>query len=317
VIIPYRNEAEHLRACINSVLAQDYPGEFEIILSDDHSTDGSHKIVSSYSMNSKIILVSSTGEGKKAALLSGIKQSGFSALLTLDADSVAPPCWLRKMSELYAGKKMLCGPVTLVGKGLFSELQKAESAAVVGISCATLNLGFPTTCNGSNLMFDKEEFLSLGGYRNHMAVSSGDDDILMQMFYRKDHSSVAYTLDGEALVRSRATTNIQNLLSQRSRWLSKSPHYSYLYNRYLQVFIAIHLIAFYVVMFYLISKPEISIPLVLIKFFPDTIYSIRLKKFIPHSFLSVLIMPFYLLYIFALPFYGSKKNMWKGREVKS
>ena len=38
-VIPARDEAEGVGACIGSLLAQDYPGPFSIILVDDQSTD--------------------------------------------------------------------------------------------------------------------------------------------------------------------------------------------------------------------------------------------------------------------------------------
>ena len=40
VLIPARNEEAHIGACIDSLLAQDYPGPLEIIVLDDRSEDG-------------------------------------------------------------------------------------------------------------------------------------------------------------------------------------------------------------------------------------------------------------------------------------
>jgi cellulose synthase/poly-beta-1,6-N-acetylglucosamine synthase-like glycosyltransferase len=46
VIIPARNEAHNIEACINSILNQFYPNElFEIIVIDDHSEDNTAAIV--------------------------------------------------------------------------------------------------------------------------------------------------------------------------------------------------------------------------------------------------------------------------------
>lgn len=39
-VIPARDEAESIRECVGSLLAQDYPGPFSIIVVDDQSTDG-------------------------------------------------------------------------------------------------------------------------------------------------------------------------------------------------------------------------------------------------------------------------------------
>ncbi len=43
-VIPARNEAAVLPACLPSLLSQDYPGRFSVIVVDDDSTDGTAKI---------------------------------------------------------------------------------------------------------------------------------------------------------------------------------------------------------------------------------------------------------------------------------
>lgn len=39
VLVPARNEARNIEACLSSLLAQDYPGFLEVIVLNDHSTD--------------------------------------------------------------------------------------------------------------------------------------------------------------------------------------------------------------------------------------------------------------------------------------
>src|ERR1700692_1888179 len=39
-IVPARNEAPTIGACVGGLLAQDYPGAFRVIVVDDHSDDG-------------------------------------------------------------------------------------------------------------------------------------------------------------------------------------------------------------------------------------------------------------------------------------
>jgi hopene-associated glycosyltransferase HpnB len=43
-IVPARNEADHVETMLRSLLGQDYPGGFEVLLVDDHSDDGTHEI---------------------------------------------------------------------------------------------------------------------------------------------------------------------------------------------------------------------------------------------------------------------------------
>jgi chlorobactene glucosyltransferase len=44
VLVPARNEARNIAACVTSLLAQDYP-DFEVIVLDDHSTDDTSRIL--------------------------------------------------------------------------------------------------------------------------------------------------------------------------------------------------------------------------------------------------------------------------------
>ena len=40
IVVPARDEAEAIGAALRSLLTQDYPGPFRVILVDDGSTDG-------------------------------------------------------------------------------------------------------------------------------------------------------------------------------------------------------------------------------------------------------------------------------------
>ena len=49
VIIPARNEAKYIGNCLQSIIAQSYPAHlFEVIVVDDHSTDGTALIVQNF-----------------------------------------------------------------------------------------------------------------------------------------------------------------------------------------------------------------------------------------------------------------------------
>jgi succinoglycan biosynthesis protein ExoA len=46
VVIPCRNEAAHIKACVTSVLLQEAPpGGFEVIVADGESNDGTREIL--------------------------------------------------------------------------------------------------------------------------------------------------------------------------------------------------------------------------------------------------------------------------------
>jgi hopene-associated glycosyltransferase HpnB len=97
-IIPARDEAEMLPESLGSLLAQDYPGKFSIVLVDDQSSDGTAAIARSLSANAKydVAILSgqvlpSTWTGKVWAVHQGIAHAEADMgapdyLLLTDAD---------------------------------------------------------------------------------------------------------------------------------------------------------------------------------------------------------------------------------------
>lgn len=59
IIIPARNGGEYLQACIETIIFQDYD-DYELIISDDHSTDGTKEYLATLFDNSKIKVIEPT-----------------------------------------------------------------------------------------------------------------------------------------------------------------------------------------------------------------------------------------------------------------
>jgi hopene-associated glycosyltransferase HpnB len=109
VIIPARNESQTITAAMESLLAQDYPGEFQIILVDDHSEDSTAALAQqaarcSTSSNRVFILqaapLHSGWTGKLWALQQGIEQASPFApeyFWFSDADITHAPDTLRRL----------------------------------------------------------------------------------------------------------------------------------------------------------------------------------------------------------------------------
>src|SRR5437868_4382168 len=94
VIIAARNEAKNIKACIYSILANDYPRELlEVIVVDDHSEDDTAQIVDNYPDNNvRCIRLGEHMDGrearsyKKVAIDLGVKNSTAALIITTDAD---------------------------------------------------------------------------------------------------------------------------------------------------------------------------------------------------------------------------------------
>lgn len=96
VIVPARNEAESIRQSVGSLLAQDYSGDFCIILVDDNSTDQTREIAHSLGCGERLRIIQAEPlppgwTGKLWAVNQGLNQSEAKRadfLLLTDADVV-------------------------------------------------------------------------------------------------------------------------------------------------------------------------------------------------------------------------------------
>jgi hopene-associated glycosyltransferase HpnB len=101
ILIPARDEAQMIGRVIPTLLAQDYPGKFRVILIDDNSTDGTAALAGA-APNLLVICGRSKPlgwSGKLWALNQGVAASSAPVLLFADADVVHDP---RHLSSLVA-----------------------------------------------------------------------------------------------------------------------------------------------------------------------------------------------------------------------
>ncbi len=102
IIIPAYNEAGNISACIDALLASNYPKEkLEIMLVDDGSTDNTREIAESYKQV-KILL--QNHKGKSDALTLGAKSAKNGFIVCLDADTVIEPDCIRELVKPFSEK---------------------------------------------------------------------------------------------------------------------------------------------------------------------------------------------------------------------
>ena len=106
IIIPIYNVEKYLRKCVDSLLAQDY-SDYEIILVDDGSTDGSSELCDELASKSPISNLQSpiirvlhqANAGLSAARNSGIKAANGDYLMFVDSDDYIEPNVLGRLME--------------------------------------------------------------------------------------------------------------------------------------------------------------------------------------------------------------------------
>lgn len=111
-IVPARDEADVIAASIGSLLAQDYPGDFRVILVDDNSTDGTAEIARGLKPSNRLTILSGQPlapgwTGKLWAVSQGIAAAGETPdyLWLTDADIAHAPDTLRTLVTRAVGEK--------------------------------------------------------------------------------------------------------------------------------------------------------------------------------------------------------------------
>jgi chlorobactene glucosyltransferase len=106
VIVPARNEARNIAACVRSILGATWP-RFELIVVDDHSTDGTGNLArAAASADPRVTVIDNPGLpagwfGKQWACHNGARAARGSVLLFTDADTRhAPELLTRSMNAM-------------------------------------------------------------------------------------------------------------------------------------------------------------------------------------------------------------------------
>jgi GT2 family glycosyltransferase len=98
IIVPVYNKASYIARCLDSIAAQTFQN-FEVIVVDDGSTDGSSDIVAAYP-DPRIRLVRQANAGPGAARNRGAAEARFPLLAFLDADDEWLPGYLEHSFQL-------------------------------------------------------------------------------------------------------------------------------------------------------------------------------------------------------------------------
>lgn len=225
VVIPFRNESQHLVHLVEGLNQQSYH-HFEVIFVNDHSTDQGEKQLLSLLKNSALkaqILHLKDKEGKKKALSLGIERACGEIIVTTDADCRFGRHWLKTLLKPFSNEhvQMVAGSVYLEGETFWQRMQSLEFSALIGVGGALINLKIPTMANGANLAYRKAAFLAVNGFDNIDETPSGDDELLMDKFHRVEDFKVSFVKDKEAWVITDALLRPKDFKHQRLRWASK------------------------------------------------------------------------------------------------
>lgn len=229
VVVPFRNEEEHLPALLEDLLAQTYPEAWmEFLLVDDHSADRSGTLASAAAKRQgsiRYLELPGGKTGKKKALAHGIRHAKHERIIQVDADCRLDPGFVaahmafleQHPSDLVAG--MLT--TRREGGGLLEVFDRLDVISLTGTGAGSFGLGRPMMCSGANLSYSKELYMDTRPFDPESSLASGDDMFLM-IGARKLGRRISFISHREAIVRTAPQKDLNRLFRQRVRWASKA-----------------------------------------------------------------------------------------------
>ena len=184
VVIPLYNKEAFIEETIKSVLNQSFQ-DFEVIIVDDGSTDGSYKKAASFP-SEKITLLKQNNQGVSIARNNGIDTSHAHYIALLDADDI----WnenhlneLKKQIDLFPNAGLFCNNYNLFYTETFSK--DAQFNFDYETDCLIVPDYFKASIINAVVMtsavaFSKEKFKNLGGFNPHLKTGQ-DTDMWIRM----------------------------------------------------------------------------------------------------------------------------------------
>ena len=339
ILIPFRNEAEHLPQLLKSIDALNYNKSlFEIIFIDDDSEDNSvdmiRKVLNTIQRGfdcaqPDIIVINNqrkTNSPKKDAITSAINKAKHDWIITTDADCILPKYWLDSYDEFIqkTDTKCIAAPVTYPKENSFlNRFQLLDILSLQGATIGGFGIKKPFLCNGANFAYQKELFTILNGFEGNANIASGDDIFLLEKVAKKYSKELHYLKCEHAIVKTNSQPTWSSLISQRLRWVAKTSAYNngfgkltgllvLLMNTLLIILAALSITGFFKVktlLYILFIKLNIDFYLI---YKSATFFNKKetLKSFV----FAFLIYPLFSVYVVFISVFKSYK--WKGRTFK-
>ena len=286
IVIAARNEDENLDKNLPKILKQNYP-EFEVIIVNHQSSDYTKMIIGDLEKKHKhlrMITIERSPHlkiGKKLPLTVGIKGAKYENLIFTDADCIpATEHWLKLMARYFNNKEVVIGYSPYrKEKGFLNKLIRfdATTAAINYLSFAKAGIAYMAV--GRNMGYTKDLFFSVGGFKNHYHIISGDDDLFIQEAAKKNNFGVE--LDEKSFVLSEPKKTWATWINQKRRHFTTAPEYKSSH-RILLGLQPLALLIYLITFFYLLVSAPFSALIISIFLFRSiiswTINSLLFKK---------------------------------------
>ena len=224
ILIPARNEALALPACLDSLLELDYPlDKLEILVGDDQSEDDTATLVSSYQQQHAHVHLHKIqtdyhGLVARSNVLAQLAQkSKNQKLVFLDADMVVDTKWLRGMVAPTAdGYNVVSGYTEVMANNWLSHFQKFDWMNVIMLLKAGADIYKPGTALGNNMLISRKAYEAVGGYVKIGPTFTEDNDLTLAATQK---GYLLFQLAVPFGAKTLPMNSWADLCKQRNRWM--------------------------------------------------------------------------------------------------
>lgn len=229
ILVALRDEEATVAACIESLLALEYPQEkIEIWLINDRSRDATPRIIEAFAEESPRIRTLHLSHqipglsGKANAIAQGMERCNGEIILVTDGDCRVPKSWAKTHVSYYQQDVGMVGGFTLLDEKedatpFFGKIQSLDWAYLLSVGTGAMGFGLPLSILGNNFSFRKTAYEQVGGYRG-MGFTIIEDFALMKFFLKQTRWNVRYPIDRDMLVVSHPMPDFRRFYQQRKRW---------------------------------------------------------------------------------------------------
>jgi biofilm PGA synthesis N-glycosyltransferase PgaC len=234
IIVAARNEEAHLGACLQALKGQEYAGEWEVVVVDDRSEDGTGDIIKKAATawpRLKMLRLDDPGAfrcPKKNALAAAINLSVGELLLFTDADCQPDTGWLASTVRAFDAKTGLVAgfarPASVVG--IRRRLLALDNLAVAALAAGSMTMGAALACTGRNLAYRRQVYDAVGGFAPIGHLVGGDDVYFMRLVAATSWKMVYNRSKDGAVACDSGPDTWAETLQQKLRHAAKAGHYS-------------------------------------------------------------------------------------------
>ena len=195
ILITAHDNALELDNHLPTLLSQDYPGIFEVIVVAENGDGSTEDVLKRYLNNRKLYYTfipdsSRYMSRKKLMITLGVKAARYEWILLTEASSTPlSDTWLKTFAKNMTDDTNLVLGYSNYAKEVpayyrFEQLRNA---------CYCLNKakgGIAYRTNSNNVAFKKEEFINKGGYRGNLQFLRGEYDFLVNKYAKREQTAV-------------------------------------------------------------------------------------------------------------------------------